>query len=207
MKKTTLLSFIVLLVLSLLTACSSSNPDEAGLKGLCNDKVIEAAAPYDLSAGEPMVALYVENQGAPYAAPNVSTTSMPDGLKGFVQTHFVAKEEQYTQASLVLCISAVDSELIMSCGFKTEDGKETTIDYLATLYDVNLYVAQTGELLGSTQIELGYSDDTCPTSEIIKSGQDRIQTEISTKYSSQPKGYRDMFWAKTADFLTPYMTP
>ena len=198
---------IIMLLSVLLAACSSSDPDEAGLKNLCDGEAIESAAAYDQSTGEQMVAVYTKNEGSSYTPPNISTSSMPDSLKGFVNTHFVDEEEEYSQASLVLCLSAVDSELVMSCGFKNEDGDEVTIDYLATLYDVNLYVAQTGELLDSTQIELGYKDDSCPTNELVKTSQARFFTEIPTKYTSQTKGYRDLFWGKTADFLVPYVKP
>jgi len=207
MKKTIIVLLTSLLVLLALTNCSSNNPDEAGLTNLCDGQAIEGAASYDPNNGEQMVAVYVKGESAPYSPAKISTTYMPDNLKDFVLVHFVNKEDEYPQASLVLCATPVETRDVMSCGFKDEKGDEIIIDYATTLYDVKLFEAQTGKLLEAKQIELGYQDETCPTGEVIKNSQKRFTTELSTRYTSQPKGDTVLFWAKTADFLTSYVQP
>jgi len=199
MKKPLILTLLCLLIPGTFTACAAKT-DEAGFKSLCKGKAVEAAAPYDRMATGQFAAVYVKNISASsYEVPNISAS---EGLEKFLGWHIPDEEEEYGLTSAVLCITAVEPSVpTKTCAYQDEEGNEIKIEYYATLFDTNLYAARTGELLDSAQLVLDFGSEECPSAEVISKGTRNIYTKLSTKYTSQPKGNRTLFWDRITVLL------
>ena len=179
MKKTFLLLFFLLIGFGA-AACGGDSGGSGGvtipsdpaelqsfhLAKMCTGTVIEAAAEYDASGSGPhKIALYNQNgfDETVYDLMFPSQTDLPEDWT----TPF---DQPFSDIELVGCLSRTETTLVDTCeGYEIdEEDREGTVEIYDATYELAIYAAQTGELLGTETIET-YMDE-CPSFVMFSTG-------------------------------------
>ncbi|MCA9919298.1 MAG: hypothetical protein KC445_15170 [Anaerolineales bacterium] len=177
MKKTLLLLFFLLISLGAV-ACGDeggggitapSDPAELQsfhLAQMCGGTAIEAAAAYDASGSGPhKIALYDQNgyDNTVYDLMFPSQTDLPEAWT-------TAFDQPFSDIELVGCLARTEATLVDTCeGYELdEEDREGKVEIYDATYELTIYAAKTGEVLGTETIET-YMDE-CPTFVMFSTG-------------------------------------
>ncbi|WP_420628851.1 hypothetical protein [Candidatus Leptofilum sp.] len=176
MKKTFILIFFLLIGIGA-AACGGDGggntppSDPAELKsfhlaGVCTGTVIEAAADYDASGSGPhKIALYSQNSfdGDIYDIMFPSQTDIPEAWT-------TAVDQPFSDIELVGCLARTETTLVDTCeGYEIdEEEREGTVEIYDAMYELTIYAAKTGEVVGTATIETFM--DECPSFVMFSTG-------------------------------------
>lgn len=180
MKKTLLLLFFLLVGFGLV-ACGDEEGDGGGgitppsdpaelksfhLAQMCTGTVIEAAAAYDDSGSGPhKIALYSQNSfnNSTYDFMFPSQTDLPDAWT-------TAVDQPFSDIELVGCLERTETTLVETCeGYEIdEEDREGTVEIYDAVYQLTIYAAQTGAVVGTETIETFM--DECPSFVMFSTG-------------------------------------
>lgn len=136
------------------------------LAQVCSGTVIEAAAAYDASGSGPhKIALYSQNgfDETVYDLMFPSQTDLPEAWT-------TAFDQPFSEIELVGCLARTETTLVDTCeGYEIdEENREGTVEIYDAVYQLTIYAAQTGELLGTETIETFV--DECPSFVMFSTG-------------------------------------
>lgn len=179
MKKTLLLLFFLLISLGAV-ACGDeggggggitipSDPAELQsfhLAKMCTGTVIEAAAAFDASSSGPhKIALYSQNgfDETVYDLMFPSQTELPEAWT-------TAFDQPFSDIELVGCLARTETTLVDTCeGYEIDEEDRTgTVEIYDATYELTIYAAQTGEVVGTETVET-FTDE-CPSFVMFSTG-------------------------------------
>ena len=170
-----LLFFISILLVTAACDSGSSGPeppsDPAELKSfhlaeVCTGTSVDVAAAYGASSNElhPIV-LYSQNSfdGEVYDLMFPSQTDLPEDWT-------VAVDGDYSVVELVGCLARVQETLVETCeGYELDETDEQgTVELYDAVYELSIFAARTGELVGTETIETFM--DECPSFVMFSTG-------------------------------------
>lgn len=179
MKKTLLLLFFLLIGFGSV-ACDDAGGGSDGitipsdpaelqtfhLAKMCTGTVIEAAAAYDASSSGPhKIALYNQNgyDNTVYDLMFPSQTDLPEAWT-------TAFDQPFSDIELVGCLARTETTLVDTCeGYEIDEEDRTgTVEIYDAVYELTIYAAKTGEVLGTEPIETFM--DECPSFVMFTTG-------------------------------------
>ncbi len=179
MKKHLLLFFFFSVMLSL-AACDDGDsggsgiqpPDDpAELKSfhlaeVCGGTAVAVAAPYDANGSERHpIAMYSQNSydGSVYDFMFPSQTNFPEEWS-------VPVDQPFSDIELVGCLARTEETLVESCEGYEIDGEDKTgtVEIYDAVYELTIYAAQTGEVVGTETIDTFL--DECPSFVMFSTG-------------------------------------
>lgn len=178
--KKNLLLFFLLAVLLTLAACDDGGGEVSGIQppddpallqsfhlaAVCSGTPITAAAPYD-AAGSDLhpIALYSQNSfdGSVYDFMFPSQTNFPEEWTTPV-------DQPFSDIELVGCLARTEETLVETCtGYEIdEEDQEGTVEIYDAVYELTIYAAQTGEVVGTETIDTFM--DECPSFVMFSTG-------------------------------------
>lgn len=179
MKKHPLLLFLLAVLLTL-AACDDGGSEGSGIQPpddpallqsfhlaeVCGGTVIPAATAYDASSSDPHpIALYSQNSfdGAVYDFMFPSQTNLPEEWT-------VPVDQPFGDIELVGCLTRTEETLVETCtGYEIdEEDQEGTVEIYDAVYELTIYAAQTGEVVGTETIDTFL--DECPSFVMFSTG-------------------------------------
>ena len=178
MKKSLFVLFFLLVGLGT-AACDSDGggggiappSDPAELKSfhlaeVCTGTVIDVSPEYDASSSGPhLIALYSQNSfdGDVYDLMFPSSTELPEAWT-------VPVGEAFTDVELVGCLARTQETLVETCeGYELDETDEMgTVELYDAVYELTIYSAKSGEVLGTETIETFM--DECPSFVMFSTG-------------------------------------
>ena len=175
MKKSLFLLFFLLIGL-VTAACGEGGgtappSDPAELKSFhlaeaCTGTVIDVAAAYDASSSGPhLIALYSQNSfdESVYDFMFPSQTNFPEEWT-------VPVDQPFSDIELVGCLARVEETLVETCeGYEIDESDdEGTVEIYDAVYELTIYAAKTGEVVGTETIEAFI--DECPSLVMFSTG-------------------------------------
>ncbi|MGD1908951.1 MAG: hypothetical protein ACFB0C_23600 [Leptolyngbyaceae cyanobacterium] len=158
-------------------------PDD--FEQVCNGIAFEPAKSYEPVAGSvhPIYVFDREDDGQSFSK---SYRELPNGWE--------LEFEESQNAQLVACLTVTAQELANTCEFPPEEGETIayTLETYSATYNVEIYAAQSGELLDSKILELQGED--CPVVHFFTEGE-TVDTSIPD-YSQA-----------LLEFVKPYVQP
>ncbi len=175
MKKFLFLLFILFIGL-VTAACDEGGgtappSDPAELKSfhladVCKGAMIDAAAAYDASSSGPhLIALYSQNSfdETIYDVMFPSQTNLPEEWT-------VPVDQPFSDIELVGCLARVEETLVETCeGYELDEtDEEGKVEIYDAVYELTIYAAKSGEVLGTETIETFM--DECPSFVMFSTG-------------------------------------
>ncbi len=140
---------IMILIMSIVASCSSI-PIGERLHDVCNDKPLEDAVEYNLSADDVKLAVITK-----YNTESSYTDGPSNVGDGPIEDYVVRSKTTSDEASLVLCVDKTPTNLVTNCEYQSD----RVIEWRNSSYTYSLRVAQTAEELISGSGELNWDGE------------------------------------------------
>ncbi len=165
----------LLAMLLLGTACSGgADVSRSDLQGVCTGGVVEGAPAYE-GAGDVAVFFRANADKAFQLYTPLSGRSLDEWMV----------TDDYENAALVVCLTGVEEIQVLSCEYTGDDDRQATIEYYDMRYQVELYAAQSGELVASTEFTAQVNPrDNCPDRYAFQSDADVVAVRADPKQNS-----------------------
>lgn len=178
--KKSLLLFLLLSILLSLSACDEGGSEGGGIQPpddpaelksfhlgeVCSGTAIAVAAPYDASSSAlHPIAMYSQNSfdTSTYDFMFPSQTNFPEAWS-------VPVDQPFSAIELVGCLARTEATLVESCEGYEIDGEDKTgtVEIYDAVYELTIYAAQTGEVVGTETIDTFI--DECPSFVMFSTG-------------------------------------